>query len=86
MVITGPGYAQLPLALRKVLAGLSLTYRATEFAIMGGSAVVDENGRPTRMDTARVFAELSKTLVSMPLLERAELTKTTRLCVSIPNT
>ncbi len=74
VVITGPGYAQLPLALRKLLASMSLNYRATEFAIMGDSAVVDENGRPTRMDTARVFAELSKTLVGMPLLEGAELT------------
>ncbi len=74
VVVTGPGYAQLPPALQKVMAGKSLTYCATEFAINGGNTAVDENGRPARMETARVFAELSKTIISMPLLEEAELT------------
>ncbi len=74
IVVTGPGYRQLTLALQKVLAGMSLTYRTTEFAIIGGDTPVDENGRPARMDTVRVFAEFSKTIVSMPLLEEAELT------------
>ena len=44
VVVTGPGYAQLPLALQKVMAGMSLTQRATEFANMGGNTLVDENG------------------------------------------
>ncbi len=41
---------------------------------MGGNTTVDQNGRPARMDTARVIAELSRTIVSMPLLEGVELT------------
>ncbi len=35
---------------------------------------MDHSGRPARMDAARVFSELSKTIISMPLLEGAELT------------
>ncbi len=74
IAVNGPGYRQLILALQKVLAGISLTYRTTEYAIMGGDTPVDEKSRPTRMDAARVFAELSKTIVSMPLLDGAEVT------------
>ncbi len=40
VVVTGPGYAQLPRALQKVLAGMSLTYRATEFVMVALVAVV----------------------------------------------
>ncbi len=69
IVVTEPGSSQLPTALQKVLADMSLTYRATEFAIMGGNTFVDKNRRPVRMDAARMFAELSKTIVSMPLRE-----------------
>ncbi len=60
IVVTGPGYSQLPLALQKVLAGMSLTYRATEFAIMAGNTPVDKNGRPARINAARVFAEAAE--------------------------
>ncbi len=41
---------------------------------MGGSTPIDAKWRPARMDTARVFAELSKTIVSLSLLGGAELT------------
>ena len=55
-VVTGPDYRQLPLALQKVFAGMRLTYRTTELAIIGGDMPVDENGRPARMDAARVLS------------------------------
>ncbi len=74
IVVTGPGYEQMPLAVQKVLTSLSLTYGTSEFAIMGGDSPVYANRRHTRMDTARVFAELSKTVVSMLRLEGAKLT------------
>ncbi len=74
IVVTGPGYKEMPLGIQKVLAGMSLTYRATEFVIMGGTTPVDASLRSRRMDTASVFSELSKTVMSMPLLEGAELT------------
>ena len=72
--VSGPGYKSWPETLQKVIATKALMYCSTETTLYGGDMPSDEFMRPHRIGYHRLLSGLSKSLSSMPLLERLELT------------
>ncbi len=72
--VSSPGYWEWPQALQKVTALVASMYRKLEVTLCAGNMKLDANLRPYRIDDPRMMAELSKTAMSMPLIESLELT------------
>ncbi len=72
--VSSPGYREWPQGLQKVTAMVAVVYRKQETTLCAGNMKLDANLRPYRIDYPRMMAELSKTVMSMPLIESLELT------------
>ena len=72
--VSSPGYREWPLPLQKVTSMVALMCRRLEVTLCVGDMKLDADLRPHRIDYPRMMTELSKTLMSMPLLESLDLT------------